>query len=58
MVKTEYRHQILAREKGLITQHNGPDVFVHYSGTAASGFKALVEKNYSPSPSGRGQGEG
>lgn len=28
---------------GFIQQENGPDVFVHHSGIAASGFKSLNE---------------
>ena len=28
---------------GFIEQENGPDVFVHHSGIAASGFKSLDE---------------
>jgi hypothetical protein len=58
MVKAAYRHQILGRREGLITQLKGPDVVLHYSGITALGFKSLVERSYSPSPSGRGQVEG
>jgi len=28
---------------GFITQENGPDVFVHYSAIASTGFRALNE---------------
>ena len=28
---------------GFIEQENGPDVFVHYTGVSASGFKSLNE---------------
>jgi hypothetical protein len=58
MVKAAYRHQILSKRAGADHAVQWAGVFVHASGIAASGFKSMDERNYSPSPSGRRQGEG